>query len=109
MDSDLETFGDYSLNVQITVSTGGVSGVEFSTIVKIEDYRAKIAATTKLREVTTVLRAALPFQELKGEEKEFATTVSMALDKAGNPLTKETALKLSQDAMKDALKSDDKK
>lgn len=109
MDPDLETFGENSLNVQVTVSTGGVSGVEYSTIVRIDDYHQKVPATQKLKTITELLRAALPFQELKGEEKEFARIDVLALDKIGNPLTKETAVKLAQESLKDALKSDDKK
>jgi hypothetical protein len=73
---DLEERFDGKLRVQIGVSSGGVSAVSFTTMVTI-DPSDKVKAQTKLRDVATMLRAALPFSELKSEELEFNNKKSM--------------------------------
>jgi hypothetical protein len=72
-------------------------------VVKLRDYKEEVECVAKLREVATMLRRALPFQELKGEEQDFKRVDAMALDAAGNPLTKETAVKMGQEALRAAL------
>lgn len=99
---DIDVYGN-TLKVEVSVSTGGVSGVTFTTVVELKDYRDSQSSVAKLREISTLLRRALPFQELKSEEQDFKRTDAMALDPHGNPLTKETAVKLGQEALRAAL------
>lgn len=92
MDEDvLETF-DGKINVEVSVTSGGVSAVSFTTVIKL-DPSDKVAAQNRLRDIAQLLRAALPFQELKSEEQEFndKQTAPVGVNPTG-PVTKQEVL-----------------
>lgn len=99
-DELLEENYDGKHRVEVSVTTGGVSAVSFTTIIVI-DASNKTKAQGALRDMANLLRAALPFTELKSEEQEFNAKhkTPVGVD-AGGPVDKEQALIQSQEALK---------
>ena len=103
----LETF-DGKINVEISVSTGGVSAVSFTTVIKIDPENKKLAQQ-KLRDVSSLLRAALPFTELKSEELEFNNKQTVPAGVTANgPITKQEAITISAQKVAEACKPETK-
>ena len=97
---DLEERFDGKLRVQVGVSSGGVSAVSFTTLVTI-DPNDKIKAQNKLRDIASMLRAALPFNELKAEEQEFNNKKNLPVGvSAKGPQDTSASIAEGQDALK---------
>jgi hypothetical protein len=100
---DLEERFDGKLRVQIGVSSGGVSAVSFTTMVSI-DPNDKVRAQSKLRDIATMLRAALPFSELKAEEVEFNNKRNAPVGvSAKGPQDAGASITEGQDALKNLI------
>lgn len=104
MDIDDSDAFSNQLKVEITVGLGDRSTVQFVTVVTLPDYTDKVASMQKLVAITDLLRGAIPFQTLKGEERDYGRVDLAMLDKHGNPVTREAAVKLAQEELRTALK-----
>ncbi|NDQ58583.1 MAG: hypothetical protein GZ088_16065 [Acidipila sp.] len=102
-----EAFGK-QLKVEVLVGTGGTSTVQYTAVVTLMDYTDKRASMQKLKMITDMLRGALPFCELKSEERDFHKHDLTLIGKDGTPVTKEQVVKLSQEEMRGALKGTNK-
>lgn len=106
---DLEERFDGKLRVQVSVSSGGVSAVSFTTMVVI-DPNEKILAQNKLRDIATMLRAAIPFTELKSEELEFNNKKSSPVGvSAKGPMDNEASMAEGQAALKSMINPEGQK
>jgi hypothetical protein len=103
----LESF-DGKINVEVSVTSGGVSAVSFTTVIKL-DPTDKKQAQARLRDIASLLRAALPFEELKSEEHEFNDKQTAPVGVTANgPVTKQEVLVQSVQKIAESCKPEGK-